>query len=78
MSAKEHFLVWRDKDGLRKIEVFLDRSEAVAAYDFHEWRTFADSSIEVRLFSADSLATLCRAHASWLCPETLRDVLNAA
>lgn len=69
--SEKHYLVWRDRDGLRRIEVYKDQALALEQYELAEWRIFTmlegkDGDLEVCLFGADSLATLCRTHASWV------------
>lgn len=37
MSAEKHYLAYRDKKGLRKIEVFEDEDEAYSKYSFADY-----------------------------------------
>lgn len=75
VAPEKHFLVWRDKDGPRKIEVFLEQDEALDAYNeadsFNANHGGIANQEDVCLFGSDSLATLVRTHASWFAPEML-------
>lgn len=80
--AERHFLCWRDKDGLRRIEVYDDQDEALEAYSQADSWNAAHGNLELRedvcLFGSDSLATLCRTHASWFAPETIQSTIEEA
>lgn len=85
MPPEKHFLVWRDNGGLRRIEVYdADMQDiALKEYKLAEWRILVmqegkQRGLEVVLFGSDSLATLCKTHASWFASETLSlDALEA-
>lgn len=80
MSTEKHWLVHRDKDGLRRIEVFEadEQDEALRKYEQtekdYEWLNRhgvpENQPHDCCLFGADSLATLVKTHASWFAPET--------
>ncbi len=70
MNEIKHYLVERGPEGVRRIDVFNHGGEAMKAYTDRE-HTLGVGVIEVCLFGADSLLTLCRTHASWLAPETI-------
>lgn len=71
--SERHFLAVRDRDHrLVRIEIFDDPVEALDRYATIEGEQFMDPhEPDCCLFGADSLATLCRTHASWFAPETL-------
>lgn len=73
MSTEKYYLAWRDQNGLRKIEVYGDQNEALSKYSFAEHVCmFGDTrGLDCCLFGSDSLATLCKTHSSWFCPEAL-------
>lgn len=77
MSDEKHYLVWRDPNGLRRIEVFTDQAAALRAYEHAENECCVlngdpqPMGMEVCLFGSDSLATLVRTHASWFAPEAI-------
>lgn len=84
--SERWYLAYRNKDGLRKIEVF-ERNEgdrALREYEALEQRcaSYNESPLGIGgehdccLFGSDSLATLCRTHASWFDPDGLGQVLH--
>jgi hypothetical protein len=80
VAQERHFLAVRDKDGLLEVKIFRNQDVALKVYAEEEKRLqrigFWDDSEEVCLFGSDSLATLCRTHASWFAPETIPDSLG--
>lgn len=68
----KHFLVERDRKGLRKITVYEDGGEAYEAFSERErelfpWRSGASTSKhpEVVLLGADSLSACIATHSAW-------------
>jgi hypothetical protein len=68
----KHFLVERDRIGLRKITVYEDGGEAYEAFtererELYPWRTGFSTSQhpEVVLLGADSLSACIATHSSW-------------
>lgn len=72
MSDERWYLATRNRRELLKVEIFADQDEALVAYArAEELAPYGNLGIECCLFGADSLATLCRTHASWFAPETI-------
>jgi hypothetical protein len=84
--AERHYLVFRDRRGIRNIDVYDADEQEHALGDYAAMENRCESANRSRggfepydccLFGADSLLTLCHTHASWFCPETLPDTIDA-
>jgi hypothetical protein len=80
MSTEKHYLAYRDRDGLRKVEIFMasEQDEALSKYEQLErdcaWlneHAPLGQPYDCCLFGSDSLATLCKTHSAWFAPETI-------